>query len=182
MNMKRLESTCASLAFLILIDAAIPCATLALEVPIGKPKMLHDLQIAAAYSEAVAMDEYWGGPPPHEADIHLEADIHATKGNRYGFRAGEWISYLTINYTLEFLGTDKKLSGQLWQMMAKDGPHYGLNLKMLGPGRYRLTYRIGSPEEWGLARHTDPETGVDPWWEPFEVEWTFQYPVTGKRR
>lgn len=180
--MKRLPSACASLALLLLIDAAIPYAILAMEVPIGKPKTLHGLRIAAVYSEAVAMDEYWGGPPPHEADIHLEADIHAIKGNRYGFRAGEWISYLTINYTLELLGTDKKLSGQLWQMMAKDGPHYGLNLKMLGPGRYRLTYRIGSPEEWGLARHTDPDTGVDPWWEPFEVEWTFQYPVTGKRR
>ena len=182
MNMKRLASTGASLAFLILIDAAIPYAIPAMEVPIGKPKTLHDLQIAAAYSEAVAMDEYWGGPAPDEADIHLEADIHATKGNRYGFHPGEWISYLSINYTLELLGTDKKLSGQLWQMMAKDGPHYGLNLKMPGPGRYRLTYRIGSPQEWGLSRHTDPETGVDPWWEPFEVEWTFQYPVTGKRR
>ena len=182
MNMKRLASTGASLAFLILIDAAIPYAIPAMEVPIGKPKTLHDLQIAAAYSEAVAMDEYWGGPAPDEADIHLEADIHATKGNRYGFRPGEWISYLSINYTLELLGTDKKLSGQLWQMMAKDSPHYGLNLKMPGPGRYRLTYRIGSPQEWGLSRHTDPETGVDPWWEPFEVEWTFQYPVTGKRR
>jgi len=182
MNMKRLASTGASLVFLILIDAAIPYAIPAMEVPIGKPKTLHDLQIAAAYSEAVAMDEYWGGPAPDEADIHLEADIHATKGNRYGFRPGEWISYLSINYTLELLGTDKKLSGQLWQMMAKDGPHYGLNLKMPGPGRYRLTYRIGSPQEWGLSRHTDPETGVDPWWEPFEVEWTFQYPVTGKRR
>jgi len=174
--MKWLAYTCASLAFVFLIDYAIPCVTLAAETPIGKPKTLRGLRVSAAYSEAVAMDEYWGGPPPHEADIHIEADIHAIKGNRYGFRAGEWIPYLSIHYTLELLGTDKKLSGQLWQMMAKDGPHYGLNLKMLGPGRYRLTYRIGSPQEWGLARHTDPETGVDPWWKPFEVEWTFQYP------
>jgi uncharacterized protein involved in high-affinity Fe2+ transport len=180
--MKQLRFACASVAFLLVIDAAIPCPTLALEVPIGKPKTLHSLRIAAVYSEAIAMDEYWGGPPPGEADIHLEADIHAIKGNQYGFRAGEWISYLSINYTLELLGTDKKLSGQLWQMMAKDGPHYGLNLKMLGPGRYRLTYRIGSPSEWGLSRHTDRESGVDPWWEPFEVEWTFQYPAAEKRR
>jgi hypothetical protein len=180
--MNRLPCARILLALLLLVSPVFPRATWAVEVSIGKPKTLQGLRIAAVYSEAVAMDEYWGGPPPDEADIHLEADIHATKGNRYGFRAGEWISYLTINYTLELLGTDKKLSGQLWQMMAKDGPHYGLNLKMLGPGRYRLTYRIGSPQEWGLARHTDPETGVDPWWEPFEVEWTFQYPVTGKRR
>ena len=170
------------LALLLLVTLALPRATWAVEVSIGKPKALHGLRIAAVYSEAVAMDEYWGGPPPDGADIHLEADIHAIKGNRYGFRAGEWISYLTINYTLELLGTDKKLNGQLWQMMAKDGPHYGLNLKMPGPGRYRLTYRIGSPQEWGLSRHTDPQTGVDPWWEPFEVEWTFQYPGAKKRR
>jgi len=180
--MGRLAHAMVSVASLLGLVAALPCAALALEVPIGKPKTLHGLRIAAAYSGAVAMDEYWGGPPPDEADIHLEADIHAIKGNRYGFRAGEWISYLTINYSLELLGTDKKLSGQLWQMMAKDGPHYGLNLKMPGPGRYRLTYRIGSPSEWGLSRHTDRESGVDPWWEPFEVEWTFQYPAAEKRR
>ena len=182
MNIKRLASTCASLAFLILIDAAIPFATPALEVPIGKPKTLHGLRIAAVYSEAVAMDEYWGGPPPDGADIHLEADVHAVKGNRYGFRPEEWIPYLSIHYTLELQGTDKELSGQLWQMMAKDGPHYGINLKMLGAGRYRLTYRIGSPEEWGLSRHTDQQSGVGPWWEPFEVEWTFHYPGGEKRR
>lgn len=179
--MKQLPSACASLAFLLLIDAAILSAALALEVPIGKPKTLHGLRIAAVYSEAIPMDEYWGGPPPDEAEIHLEADIHALKGNRYGFRPGEWVSYLSITYTLELLGTDKKLSGQLWQMMAKDGPHYGLNLKLLGPGRYRLTYRVGSPEEWGLSRHIDPETGVDPWWEPFDVEWVFEFPAKGKR-
>jgi uncharacterized protein involved in high-affinity Fe2+ transport len=179
--MKLFRRASAPLAFLFLIGAAIPGVTSALEVPIGKPKTLHGLRIAAVYSNAVAMDEYWGGPPPEEADIHLEADIHAIKGNRYGFRAGEWISYLTINYTLELLGTDTKLTGQLWQMMAKDGPHYGLNLKMPGPGRYKLTYRIGSPKDWGLARHTDPESGVDPWWEPFEVEWTFQYRGADKR-
>ena len=180
--MNRLLCARTPLAHLLLVTLAAPPATWAVEVSIGKPKTLHGLRIAAVYSEAVAMDEYWGGPPPDEADIHLEADIHAATGNRYGFRAAEWIPYLSIHYTLELLGTDRRLSGQLWQMMAKDGPHYGLNLKMLGPGRYRLTYRIGSPQEWGLARHTDPDTGVDPWWEPFEVEWTFPYPVTGKRR
>ena len=180
MNRRRCSRTV--LALLFAVSLAVPRATWAVEVPIGKPKTLHGLRIAAVYSEAVSMDEYWGGPPADEADIHLEADIHAIKGNRYGFRAGEWIPYVSIHYTLELLGTEERLSGQLWQMMAKDGPHYGLNLKMPGPGRYRLTYRIGSPQEWGLARHTDQESGVDPWWEPFEVEWTFQYPAKGKRR
>ncbi len=174
-RVRRLPSACLPLALLLFFNAAIPCATLAEEVAIGKPKDLHSLRIGAVYSEPIAMDEYWGGPPPDQADIHLEADIHALKGNRYGFREGEWIPYLTINYTLELLGTGKKLNGQLWQMMAKDGPHYGLNLKLMEAGRYRLTYLIGSPQEWGLARHTDRETGVDSWWEPFKVEWTFHY-------
>jgi hypothetical protein len=159
-----------------------PAASPAVEVRIGRPQEAHGVRIAASYSAPVSMDEYWGGPPPEEADIHLEADVHATRKNRHGFRPGDWIPYLSITYTLERLGTGTMLSGQLWQMVARDGPHYGLNLRLPGPGRYRLTYRIGSPAEWGLSRHTDPVTGVDPWWEPFEVEWTFQYPAAEKRR
>ena len=170
-----------ALACLFAVAIASPFAALAQEVPIGKPKELHGIRIAAVYSEPVPMDEYWGGPPPGESDIHLEADIHAIKGNRNGFGAGEWIPYLSVNYTLELRGTGRTLSGQLWQMMATDGPHYGINIKMLGAGSYRLIYRIGSPAEWGLARHTDRKTGVDPWWEPFEVEWIFEFPAKGKR-
>jgi hypothetical protein len=156
--------------------------SMAAEVAIGRPKERLGIRIAAVYTEPVSMDEYWGGEPPELADIHLEADVQAVKGNRYGFRADEWIPYLSITYALELLGAEgKKATGQLWQMMATDGPHYGVNIKMFGPGHYRLTYRIGSPAEWGLARHTDPKTGVAPWWEPFEVTWTFDYPVTRGR-
>ena len=173
--------TCPPVAFLLVMAIATPLAARAQEVPIGKPRELHGIRIAAIYSPPVPMDEYWGGPPPEEADIHLEADIHATKGNRNGFGAGEWIPYLSVHYTLELLGTGKRLSGQLWQMMATDGPHYGINVKLLGAGAYRLTYRIGSPAEWGLARHTDRKSGVAPWWEPFEVEWLFDFPAKRKQ-
>ena len=172
----------AALAFLFVLAVGAPCTATSKEVPIGKPKEMNGIRIAAVYSEPVPMDEYWGGPPPEEADIHLEADIHASKGNRNGFGADEWVPYLSVHYTLELLRTGRTLSGQLWQMMATDGPHYGINIKMLGAGRYRLTYRIGSPAEWGLARHTDRESGVVPWWGPFEVEWTFEFPAKGKRQ
>ena len=172
----------AALAFLLVLPVATPCGAMSKEVPIGKPKELSGIRIAAVYSKPVPMDEYWGGPPPEEADIHLEADIHAIKGNRNGFGAGEWIPYLSVHYTLELLNAGRTLRGQLWQMMATDGPHYGINVKMLGAGRYRLTYRIGTPAEWGLARHTDRQSGVDPWWEPFEVEWTFEFPAKGRRQ
>jgi len=180
--MGRVVQVFVCLTFLFELIVALPCGALAKEVPIDKPREQYGLRLAAVYSEPVAMDEYWGGPPPEEADIHLEADVHAMKGNQYGFRPGEWIPYLTITYTLELVGTGRKVRGQLWQMMATNGPHYGINLKMLGAGRYRLTYRIGSPAEWGLARHTDRQSGIAPWWEPFEVEWTFQYSATEKRR
>lgn len=182
MMMSRVAYALVCVALLFELLVAFPCGALAKEVSIGKPRERDGLRIAAVYSEPVAMDEDWGGSPPKEADIHLEADVHALEGNRYGFRQGEWIPYLTITYTLEFLGTDRMLVGQLWQMMATDGPHYGINLKLLGAGRYRLTYRIGSPAEWGLARHTDRQSGVAPWWEPFDVDWTFQYPAKGKER
>ncbi len=165
---------------LITLAIGVASESTATEAAIGGPRERHGIRIEAVHSEPVSMDEYWGGEPPERADIHLEADVHAIKGNPYGFRAGEWIPYLSITYTLELLGTDRRIGGQLWQMMATDGPHYGVNIKMLGAGRYRLTYRIGSPVEWGLARHTDAKTGVAPWWEPFEVEWIFDYP--GKRR
>ncbi len=167
---------------LVALAIGVTCESMAAEVVIGAPRERHGVRIEAVYTKPVSMDEYWGGEPPELADIHLEADVHAIKGNRYGFRADEWIPYLSITYTLELLGADnKKIDGQLWQMMATDGPHYGVNIKMLGPGRYRLTYRIGSPTEWGLARHTDVKTGVAPWWEPFEVEWTFDYPAKRRR-
>ncbi|MGH7429127.1 MAG: iron transporter, partial [Candidatus Methylomirabilaceae bacterium] len=139
---------------LVMLTIGVACESMASEVVIGAPRERHAIRIEAVYSEPVSMDEYWGGEAPERADIHLEADVHAIKANRYGFRADEWIPYLSITYTLELLGTDnRKISGQLWQMMATDGPHYGVNVKMLGAGRYRLTYRIGSPAEWGLARH-----------------------------
>jgi uncharacterized protein involved in high-affinity Fe2+ transport len=94
-----------------------------------------------------------------EGNIHIEADIHATKDNQYGFKNGEWIPYLTINYTLQNLDGNKKQNGQLYQMVAGD-PHYASNLK-LEPGNYKLTYEISAPE---LARHADDVLGF---YEPF---------------
>ena len=61
-------------------------------------------------------------------------------------------------------------------MTAKDGPHYAENVKMAGPGEYKLTYRFESPEKQGFLRHVDQETGVPEWWKPFSQEFTFKYP------
>jgi uncharacterized protein involved in high-affinity Fe2+ transport len=61
-------------------------------------------------------------------------------------------------------------------MTAKDGPHYADNIRMAGPGQYRVTYRFTSPEAQGFYHHVDKETGVPPWWAPFATSFVFNYP------
>jgi periplasmic iron binding protein len=61
-------------------------------------------------------------------------------------------------------------------MVARDGLHYGASIAMPTPGSYRLTYRLAPPSAGGLGRHSDPVTGVAPWWQPFEVAYDWDYP------
>lgn len=160
------------------------------EFPIGDPIEKNFLKIAAVYFPAVPMDH----PPmngmnhgsvtetevakekfvkPGTELIHMEADIHALKNNPSGFGNGEWIPYLEISYEIIDQTTHKSvLSGNLMPMIAKDGPHYGTTLRMLGKGKYKLKYNVSSPS---LARHTDKLTGVSEYWKAFEVQFDFDY-------
>ena len=61
-------------------------------------------------------------------------------------------------------------------MIAKDGPHYADNIRMDGPGTYKVNYRFTSPEANNFLRHTDKETGVPDWWQSFAETFTFTYP------
>ena len=65
-------------------------------------------------------------------------------------------------------------------MVANDGPHYGDNVKLQGPGKYKLTLSIAAPGQH-FGRHVDKETGVAPWFKPFEVQYEFVYAGTGKK-
>lgn len=65
--------------------------------------------------------------------------------------------------------------GRMMAMVAKDGPHYGVTHHMPAHGKYRLVYTIHPPESAQFGRHTDPVTGVAPWWEPFDVQFEFDY-------
>ncbi len=150
------------------------------EHPIGEPFERHGMEIGAVYLQAVKMVPMLPGMTD-PADIHLEADIHALKGNPNGFGEGEWIPYLQIDYLIEKQGTDWSSFGSFMPMVASDGPHYGKNLKLHGPGRYRLTYHIAPPPYMGFYRHTDRETGVGRWWTPFEVKWEFSFFGAGKK-
>ncbi|MDP9499357.1 iron transporter [Bisgaard Taxon 45] len=154
---------------------AAPSALAFKEYPIGEPVEMNGMEIAAVYLQPVDMEPRGMGLPAAKSDIHLEADIHAIKGNVNGFGEGEWMPYLTINYTLVNADTGEKQEGTFMPMVAADGPHYGLNIKMMGVGNYKLTYHIEPPPKAGMHRHTDEETGVGRWWKPFDVSYEFKY-------
>jgi len=149
------------------------------DVPIGAEN-INGMEVGAVYIQPVTMEPMLPGMM-NPSDIHLEADIHALKDNAQGFNEGDWMPYLNISYTLTKKGSDWSRTGSLMAMAAADGPHYAENIKLDGPGKYHLTYHIKPPAYHAFHRHTDKETGVAPWWEPFDLEWDFTYVGTGKK-
>lgn len=152
-------------------------AASAREYFVGGPVHEHDMEIVANYLVGVEMAPMPPGMPMGADVIHLEADVHATAENKHGFPDGAWMPYVTIDYTLEKEGTPWRATGTLRAMTASDGPHYAWNVKMNGPGKYKLTYHFVPPEAQGFLRHTDEETGVPEWWKPFDESFAFTYPV-----
>ena len=143
---------------------------------VGGPVHIQDMEIVANYLVGVQMAPMSRGMVQGPDVIHLEADVHATADNKYGYPDGAWVAYLTINYLVEKVGTPWRATGVLKPMTAKDGPHYADNIKMAGPGRYKVTYRFTSPESNGFYHHVDKETGVPGWWAPFNTAFVFTYP------
>ncbi|MCG8520308.1 MAG: iron transporter [Pseudomonadales bacterium] len=161
------------LAPLLLLSSS----AMALEYPIGEPALEHGMEIAAVYLQPVVMEPA-GRLLAAEADIHLEADIHALEDNPNGFAPGAWIPYLEIDYVLTKAGSGTAIEGRFMPMIASDGTHYGDNVRLNGPGEYHLTYTIRTPR---LMRHIDNETGVDEWFDTFSVDYTFVYAGVGKK-
>jgi len=130
------------------------------------------MRIAALWLPPVTMEGM--APPMGEHVLHLECDVASLRENPNGFALGEWVPYLALGY--EILRGDKLItSGRLHPMVAKDGPHYGATIQMPGPGKYRLRYSLKPPKVNGFGRHTDPITGVAPWWKPFRLEFDWDY-------
>lgn len=170
--------------------AAVSCsvlfsfAAMAAEIPIGDPHVEGGLEVAAVYLQPIEMDPSGMMRLASQSDIHLEADIRATRGNPNGFGEGDWVPYLTIRYELAKEGTDQVISGTMMAMVASDGPHYGDNVKLMGPGKYRLVLRVqppGADAEQHFGRHVDKETGVGAWFKPFAATYRFTYAGTGKK-
>ena len=167
-----------------LVAAAYPLTTLAAETPIGKPHTENGMEVAAVYLQPIEMDPPGMMREAKLSDIHLEADIRAAKGNTNGFGEGDWMPSLVVKYKLTKAGNAKPLEGVLMPMVASDGPHYGDNVKLMGPGKYTLVLTVLPPSQNPQAhfgRHVDKETGVAPWFKSFTASYDFTYAGTGKK-
>lgn len=170
-----------------IVAALIFCAgASAAEYPIGTPQHRHGMEIGAVYLQPVAMEPDGMMRKASESDVHIEADVRALDNNPNGFAAGEWIPYLLVKYEITKIGSDHAIAGDFMPMVANDGPHYGDNVKLFGPGQYRVRYTIHPPTAQAghgmhFGRHTDRATGVRPWFKPFDVEYEFTFAGIGKK-
>lgn len=137
------------------LSAALAAPALALEYPIGTPQNKAGMEIAAVYLQPIEMEPEGMMRKASESDIHIEADIHALANNPNGFEEGAWIPYLVVKYEVSKIGGDYKVAGEFMPMVANDGPHYGENIKLAGPGKYKVKYTIlppsANPHEIGRA-------------------------------
>ena len=168
--------------------AAFGLAAAAKEYPIGKPQKVDPagMEVAAVYLQPIEMEPPGMMREAKDSDIHLEADIKALKNNKNGYAEGDWIGYLKVTYELTKAGEAESIKGDAMPMVASDGPHYGDNVKLHGPGKYKLKFTVAPPSGEGphsaqFGRHVDKETGVGPWFKPFTVEYDFTYAGTGKK-
>jgi len=160
--------------------AALPAA--AREYPIGKPDKQAGMEISSVYLQPIEMDPPGMMRAAAESDIHLETDIKAMAKNKNGFADGEWVPGLSLRYEIVKLDSNDKAAANMMPMVANDGPHYGDNVKLFGPGKYRLTVFIAPPgTDSHFGRHVDKETGVGPWFAPFSVTREFVFAGTGKK-
>jgi len=155
----------------------------AAENPIGKPQICGAMEIAAVYLQPIEMDPPGVMRLASDSDIHLEADISATEDNKNGFQEGTWVPYLNVNYELTKKGSKNVIKGHAHPMVANDGAHYGDNIKLEGPGIYKLKFIITPPDNSSnFGRHVDKETGVAPWFKECITEYEeFTFAGTGKK-
>lgn len=150
------------------------------EYPIGDDVERNEMRIKAVWLPPVAMEGM--SEPASPSLIHLEADVHATAGNKNGFAKDEFVPYMLVEYAIEPADAATRsaypdtIRGSMQPMVARDGLHYGATIDMPRKGHFKLTYSFRPPSAGGLGRHADRATGVDPWWKPFQVSFDWDYP------
>ncbi|MDR2070969.1 MAG: iron transporter [Treponema sp.] len=148
------------------------------EFPLGDDFVLGPLNVAGVYFQPVDIIPASAGLPASESDMHMEADISAAE-NDLGYGVGDFVPYLTVQYEI-VRSTGEKVEGTFMPMNASDGPHYGANVKLPGPGgpgTYTVRFLIQNPEAQGYVLHVDQVTGVPGrfWGAPLEAKWTVDY-------
>ena len=176
--------------------AIAPGHTFAAPHVIGEPKIRKHMEFRALYMQSGVWEPtvprgadisdtwlWWATHGPFtKPDIHLELLVTGVDGNPWGFSKGDFIPYLKIEYIIAKEDYEWYRKGWLMAMATNNGPHYGDDLPMDGPGKYYVLYRIYSPLTYGLVRHTDREMGVPEFWtEPIKVYWKFTYIGVGKK-
>ncbi|MFM0015559.1 iron transporter [Paraburkholderia sediminicola] len=166
------------------VAAVAALSATAAEYPIGKHQIQGGMEIGAVYLQPITMEPEGMMRKASDSDVHLEADIHAVKNNPTGFAEGDWMPYLQVRYELTKAGSNQPQKGDMMAMVANDGPHYGDNVKLQGPGKYHLKLTVEAPMQTGhmaFGRHVDKETGVGPWFKPITLEYDFTYAGIGKK-
>ncbi|MEX3639211.1 iron transporter [Paraburkholderia sp. BR14320] len=166
------------------VAAVAALSASAAEYPIGKQQIQGGMEIGVVYLQPITMEPEGMMRKASDSDIHLESDIHAVKNNPTGFAEGDWMPYLQVRYELTKAGSNQPLKGDLMAMVANDGPHYGDNVKLQGPGKYHLKLIVEAPMQTGhmaFGRHVDKETGVGPWFKPIMLEYDFTFAGIGKK-
>lgn len=177
-------STMKLLAAALALTLGSTTSVMAAEYPIGKQQIMNGLEVAAVYLQPIKMDPEGMMRKSELSDIHVEADIRAVKDNPNGFAEGDWMPNLVISYQFSKVGSKEVIKGDMMPMVANDGPHYGDNVKLAGPGKYTLIMKISPPSAdtaSHFGRHVDKETGVGAWFKPFEVKNDFVFAGVGKK-
>ena len=146
------------------------------EYPIFEDHEIGFLNLSAVYFQPVPMSN--GNEDISGFNLHIEADISALQ-NDLGFGVGDWVPYLTVDYSLK--GSDGKVAaeGTFMEMSASDGPHYGANIALPNADTYAITFTIHSPEENGYLLHTDAETGPGGSFDTYFADGNLTYTFEG---
>jgi len=148
--------------------------------PIAKPKIYQNkVETAMIWIEPVTMEPQVT-TDRKKPDIHNEVDQHAIKGDQMGFGAGGWIPNCQVACVIRKEKSKWFIVFTMMSMVANDGPHYGRNITLDGPGIYDETCHIDPPDWRSFYRHTDKESGVGPFFYPYNVSGTFKFLGTGK--
>jgi uncharacterized protein involved in high-affinity Fe2+ transport len=147
------------------------------ENPIFEDEELGFINLSAVWFQAVPMAP--GQEDIKDFDIHLEADISALENN-LGYGVGDWIPYLTVDYSVVDEATGEAAAeGTFMEMSASDGPHYGANIALPNQGVYDLTITIHNPAENGYLIHSDSETGPGGVLDDYFKDGNLTYTYTG---